>query len=759
MIAVAGGFYSCETSDILNDATTLGYCIATRASGDMQREGFFRYVNDERVYFTVSANKFIVKIDENMEGSAGESAFRNDVSLPVSEISAIGGEFKLIRVDDNHRSSKSQLTAELVSNDAISFVGYVIVDEFGRKTSALTNQVTVRLRNNNDFPILLEAIAPYDIVEVRQDDFDSRIYLLTVNCFSGKSALQIANELHRTGLFEFATPDLLLFIRYATNDTHFSRQWGLKNPAWGSVGIDIRAQQAWTITTGSPNVRIAILDTGVDLHHPDLRDNLLPGFNAVTGATGAGAGAPAAAGTEYRAHGTAVAGVAAARANNGIGIAGVAHTSQILPISMRNEARASHIAGGINWARLNGARVINMSFGMDSTPDVVSALNAATAANIVLVASSGNDYRALVNFPASRQDVIAVGAICNDGFRGGFSNHGTNLDVVAPGVNIWTTGMLGDPEVYEGRIENNGVAGIYFSDMRGTSLAAPHVAGVAALMLSVNPNLRAHEVRDIIKRTANRSVLRGVTFSATPPVGRPAPWNRYVGHGLVDAFAAVVGATPISGPNAVCPGVTNAVFSIPALPNTTVEWVVDAPLAIVGDNNLRTVRVEHRGAAAPSTSRVRAKISLNEKLVHTVVREVVVNRPTIQSIQVPSNITIGSGSLLFTANHNAPTGTTYSWSVFPAHGVVMNNVQSRTANIGFTFAGGYTITVAVTNACGTHTMSKVVSVTGTPSFPIVTCHFCGTPSNMPPGCPRCLYTAPPCLLRNPDDPIEVEVEV
>ena len=436
---------------------------------------------------------------------------------------------------------------------------------------------------------------------------------------------------------------------------------------------------------------------------------------------------------------------------------------------MGEAARTYRVKAGIDWAIENGARVINMSFRTANTPEVNDALNAATAANIVLVAGSGNGEdnnnvgRPIVAFPASRPDVIAVGSINNRGHRAVSSDHGPNLDVVAPGVNIFTTGMLGDSNIV-----NDGGSGVY-AFRSGTSHAAPHVAGIAALMLSVNnPTLiTAQQVRDIIKRTANRdrNVLQGFTFSTV--WGRPAPWNRYVGHGLVNAYAAVreaMGFRPtISGPAAVCAGAI-ATFSIPPLSSgVTVRWRVEASLIIVGGNNQNTVMVRHSGATTPANSRVIAEIYVNNVHWYRVVHDVVVNRPTITSItqvnlggQVIPGTTVHTGnSLLFRVNHNSP-GANVTWSVSPNQSVPISFWDANTLNVGFTFPGGYMITATVANACGTHTMTKNITAVRPPTIqpPIGTCIYCGTPYTDLPGCPRCPVTRPPDLLREPDDPIE-----
>ena len=199
LLILAGSFYSCEKSDEPNDDEPF----------------LFRYLYGERYYMRISPNQVVVRFGEGVAENDIISFMRENASLRVSDIRTIsGGEFKLIYFHGNNRNAIIQLANGLKPNDTVLFVGYVIVNEWGRRTSALTNQVNVKLKNDSDFPILMEAIAPFDIKKVRQSEFDSRFYLLTTNCLSGESTLQIANELHRTGLFEWATPDLILFIQF-----------------------------------------------------------------------------------------------------------------------------------------------------------------------------------------------------------------------------------------------------------------------------------------------------------------------------------------------------------------------------------------------------------------------------------------------------------------------------------------------------------------------------------------------------------------
>jgi hypothetical protein len=455
--------------------------------------------------------------------------------------------------------------------------------------------VLIRLKSIQDYPLLVNSIATYNIQSVNLCDFDERTYLLTIDKSSNKDAMQIANELYETEMFEYAEPNLIHFIKFETNDTYFPDQWALNNTGQygGTAGIDIKANQAWTITTGSPDVRIAILDLGVDLTHPDLETNLLTGFDA-TGGSGNGAA------VNNIAHGTACAGIAAAIGDNDEGIAGVAYGCNILPVRIATttsgwtSAESQYIASGINWARANGASVISMSFTCVETDILNTAIsNAITSGRnnngCVLIAATGNDNLSTVGYPARHTNVIAVGAISPCGERKSYSscdeeswgsNYGTNLDVVAPGVLIPTTDLQGSAGYNPNLPIHTGNGGnIVTSDytdqdytvwFNGTSAACPHVAGVAALILSANPDLTQAQVRSIIESTAQK--VGGYNYQTT--ARRPnGTWHQEMGYGLVDAYAAVMVAAnfPILvGASTICS--SSAIYTLS--PGSATSWSV-----------------------------------------------------------------------------------------------------------------------------------------------------------------------------------------
>lgn len=242
---------------------------------------------------------------------------------------------------------------------------------------------------------------------------------------------------------------------------------------------------------GSPAVTIAVLDTGIDdfgSPHEDLADNVIGGYDFVDDdATPTDVGAAGGYG-----HGTHVAGIAAAVASD-VGIAGVAYCSSLLIGRVLDctggedscPGSWEDIADGIVWATDEGADVINLSLGGDTGSTTVrNAIGYAMAEGVTVVAASGNDDATAVSFPARYPEVIAVGAVNSANEVADFSNFGPNLDVVAPGVDIWAP-IPGGWDAWQ-----------------GTSMAAPFVSGVAALLLSRNPDMTALEIDAYLKHIA-----------------------------------------------------------------------------------------------------------------------------------------------------------------------------------------------------------------------------------------------------------------
>jgi type VII secretion-associated serine protease mycosin len=301
-----------------------------------------------------------------------------------------------------------------------------------------------------------------------------------------------------------------------TSDTYSRIQWAL-NP-WKTTFT-----KAWRIRTGA-GIVVAVIDTGVDAGHPDLAGQVLPGHQFLNGST---YGAPMSPATDSCGHGTHVAGTIAALANNRVGVAGVAPGVKILPVKVLNcSGYSSDVANGITWATKHGARVINLSLGGPSRDSSLeAAINYARSRKVVVVAAAGNNHGPRTtcgrpgtnarSYPAASPGVIAVGAVDERLSRACFSNTGTYVDVVAPGYNVVSTYPLA---LAQGSVP--------YRYMSGTSMAAPHVAAAAAIVLSRWPTCTADRVERKIESTTRR-------------LGRGALRNNAYGYGLVDPARAV----------------------------------------------------------------------------------------------------------------------------------------------------------------------------------------------------------------------------
>lgn len=219
----------------------------------------------------------------------------------------------------------------------------------------------------------------------------------------------------------------------------------------------IRADQVWQVASGK-GVRVGILDTGIDPYHPDLNGNILGGFDTIQYKSWG----------DNNGHGTHVAGIVAAIRNNGIGVAGTAPVAGLYAVRVLNTAGygyTSDIIEGIDWCISRGCQVINMSLGSYSyNQSFQDAINRAYGAGIVAVAAAGNDGTSSPLYPAAYSHVISVSATDKNDNIPSWSNYGSYIDFAAPGVSIYST--------YKKRS---------YATMSGTSMASPHVAGIAAL--------------------------------------------------------------------------------------------------------------------------------------------------------------------------------------------------------------------------------------------------------------------------------------
>lgn len=378
-----------------------------------------------------------------------------------------------------------------------------------------TRTLFVKTKTSVNLPVVLaHHDIPYTIInQSDHNDFEYTIFITNDN------ALQYAAELFETGLFDYAEPDFVGIVAPLGFEDNplFSSQWAVHNQ-----NTNINLLPAWAVTTGHPEIKIAVIDCGVELNHSDLVDNLLEGYDAVddlyqsTVCCGENE-------TDFDWHGTCCAGIIGA-ANNSIGIVGVAHTSKIIPI--RNgyhvlvysrevppndptwhwvwQSQTSWLIDALNHACYeDGADVISCSLmtlypsnTLDSKVTEVCEYGR-EGKGCIVVAGAGNTYNTIslpiwdtLGYLARHPSVISVGSVTPCGKRVIYGNYcdlssnynscyGDSLDVVAPGIHIPTTQIMDS----------------YTGAFSGTSSATPHVSGIAALVLSVNPCLTREEVK------------------------------------------------------------------------------------------------------------------------------------------------------------------------------------------------------------------------------------------------------------------------
>ena len=343
---------------------------------------------------------------------------------------------------------------------------------------------------------------------------------------SGAALAATAATLSAVAGVEWAEPNYTIALDAVPNDPRYASYQST------FLGTHLEMPAAWDFTMGHPDVVVAILDTGVDIQHEDLVGGIwtnpletpnngidddgngfvddVHGWNFAQGSNSV---------ADDHGHGTHVAGTAAARINNDEGVAGMAGGATIMPVKVFPPppnviGTYEDLIMGIIYATDNGAHVINMSLGATSySRGEEAAVDYAWAHGVVVVAAAGNNGANVYHYPAAHPNAMAVAATDSSDQRAYFSNWGDFVDVAAPGNWVYST-----------------MRGNYYGSMSGTSMASPHVAGLAALIFSLNPQLTNAQVRAIIEQN-------------TDDRGSPG-WDPYFGHGRINGRKALA-AVPV----------------------------------------------------------------------------------------------------------------------------------------------------------------------------------------------------------------------
>ena len=468
---------------------------------------------------------------------------------------------------------------QLLNEPTVNYISPVLMNSKFEFATFCPN-FFVKVKSLQDFDLVKAEAEKLGLEIVGANQFNKDIIELKTNKH-GIDVREAISHFIKIDLFEIVSPNLMHTVSDCTvDDPRFNRQWHLKNEGTpvqgnGTPGADIDAEAAWAITTGSSNVKIAIIDSGVDTLHPELLGKLLPGFDAFEAGTN---GYPIP-NFENDGHGTSCAGIAAANTNNNLGVAGVCPDCSVIPIrvfeyvdlgSIQPWSTTEVFMNGLSWAWQEGnADVASNSWGVPD--DILSLFPAGDPLlinaiiddaieqgrggfGVPMLFSSGNDgvTDTIPIWPARYESTIAVGAtsMCDehksqsscDGESWWAGNWGEGLDVSAPGVRVATIDMLGGNGFHSSE---------YYNSFNGTSAACPNAAGVVALMLSHTPGLPEWFTRKALAKTCEK--VGGYDYSTWKWAGN---WSYELGYGRVNALEAVTYGASSVDENAVKLGAT-----------------------------------------------------------------------------------------------------------------------------------------------------------------------------------------------------------
>jgi thermitase len=348
---------------------------------------------------------------------------------------------------------------------------------------------------------LLVGLRSTDVPVVHLGETDTLVHLAAARSYEERTSPTEERETYARLLADprvaYVEPNYRVHLQQTPNDPVYSREYWTHN---------VNLEPAWDITTGSPNITVAVIDSGVYANHPDLRGRILPGVNLLNGTTDVNDD------TDIQ-HGTKVSLLIAARGNDGVGQAGVAWNIKLLPVKVvdnNGNGDLSTATNGIIWAADHGATIINISAGIVGYSETLArTISYARSKNIIVVTAAGNEPNER-DFPADDPNVITVGASDASNNYASFTSAVNKVDVAAPGVDI----PFFLPEKSSDIITAS-----------GTSFSAPIVTGLIALMQSIRPTLRQEDALTILKTTAH-------------DIGTPGP-DAQSGAGLIDAVKAL----------------------------------------------------------------------------------------------------------------------------------------------------------------------------------------------------------------------------
>jgi subtilisin family serine protease len=711
---------------------------------DERAESKYYYAYDEKIYLNEVDDKLLVRYNREMSGDD-----KNTLSLSIPDLKNAEWQDDSTCIVTFSASRKKTLSNEFSRQKSVKVCFPFYATRSGYEMG-ITDEILVKFKEDITESQKEKLFRSQNVSIAKKGD-----NYIKVKVPPGKNALDIANLFQESGKVLFSHPNFVSRVEFYQNlptDPYFINQFSLHNTGQilanghsGANDADIDAPEAWAFTKGSSDIIIAVLDEGLTPNHPDLPNTRQVRLNGSNFGNG-NANDPSPTGDHN--HGNACAGIIGATHNN-IGIAGIAPNCRIMPIRIMDVSNNNQFADAINFARNNGAHVISCSWGLGSSnpnfiPAIKDAILLATTQGrnnrgCVVVFAAGNTANHVsgnngyISFPANVNisGVLTVGASDRFDLQANYSPTGNPnssqnqiIDIVAPSHRAYSCqiqtetseawsidipGNAGYNPVKEGDCQTGAVLPVIGSSLPnagtdslaftghfgGTSYACPQVAAVAALLLSINPNLTQQQVYYIIVSAADK--VGGYTYTSGQ--------SNELGWGRLNAFRAVASTTTISGPSDIC-AASFGTFT-----------VSNAPEGFTWGSSLNLTKISSGSTYADfsvSGYSDAAWVSINlngmEVARHNLV--VVFDAPVVAEITGPENISTYG---FYTAVFSSISPATYcDWATYNSYAHVNGNGYSYIyINYdGYNYPSAFTLLLIATNACGEGLGSKGISATG-----------------------------------------------
>ena len=487
------------------------------------------YYRGEKINITVDRGCVNVIADEDFMQSSVANKTLQKFNLERDERNPIQGMTKLKFITTPDVMEFKNAIAALKQNEQIKYV-FPFFENAGAEPVGTSDVFYLRMKDENDTLLLKNEAEQLKVQIVKQIPYMPEWYILSIKNSDFHNTIEASNYFYETGLFEDVDPAFMLDFKPACLNDPLYSMWGLVNLI-GFPGMDINICNAWSITKGE-GVKIALVDFGIDRTNPQLSPSLDANkYDAKSGTSNTSLSY-----NMYESHGTHLAGTMVAKKDLVQPYVGVAPDAKLIEVShdFTGSMMSAELASGISWAT-NYADIINcawdfppgspfFSYALELAISNALGVNGRGGKGCVVVCSAGNTS-GVIGYPAScNNDILVVGSIDSMGFRAFDSGYGPQLDVVAPGVHIWSLKNSGD---YHDAFKS------------GTSMAAAHVSGIAALILSVKPNLTSLQVRNLIETTAKKAHSVPKYNYIFDNIHTNGMWNNEMGYGLVDAYNVV----------------------------------------------------------------------------------------------------------------------------------------------------------------------------------------------------------------------------